>query len=124
MALNRETIHNLKVGQEDNNSTTFKNRVNSVMEYAFSHPTQQDDTTRGTLWGAFNAVTGFCQNVKKFSNQENKLNSMMSEQIFAALIRFWNVTIFPSFYKLISCCPAIRVNCHICQFYLISIFLV
>jgi len=82
MAPNKETIHNLKVGQEDNNSTTFKNRVNSVLDYAFSHPTQQDDTTKGTLWGAFNAVTGFCQNVKKFSSQENKLNSIMTGKSF------------------------------------------
>ncbi len=35
-------------------------------EYAMSNPAQQQETTRGTLFGAYNAVTGYFQNVRTY----------------------------------------------------------
>src|SRR3546814_5229170 len=39
--------------------------------------TQQMDTTKGTLFGAYNAVTGYYQNVRNYKNDEAKLQSIV-----------------------------------------------
>lgn len=39
--------------------------------------TQQMETTKGTLYGAYNAVTGYYQNVKTYKNDEAKLQSIV-----------------------------------------------
>lgn len=51
--------------------------MNSAYEYAMSNPTQAMDTTRGTLFGAYNAITGYFQNVRVYKDSEAKLKSMM-----------------------------------------------
>lgn len=40
--------------------------------------TQQMDTTKGTLFDAYNSVTGYFQNVKNCKTDEAKFNSIMS----------------------------------------------
>lgn len=55
----------------------FNNTVESVLEYANANPTQLDVTTQGTLYGAYNAVTGYFQNVKSYKSDEKKLKSIM-----------------------------------------------
>ena len=47
------------------------------MLYAMISDTQQMDTTKGTLFGAYNAVTGYYQNVRKYKNDEAKLQSIV-----------------------------------------------
>lgn len=39
--------------------------------------TQQMDTTKGTLFGAYNAVTGYFQNVRNYRDGEAKLQSIV-----------------------------------------------
>jgi phage/plasmid-like protein (TIGR03299 family) len=56
MAPNKEVLQNLQNGKQDELSTTYNNMVSSVMEYALTSPTQQEATTKGTLFGAYNAV--------------------------------------------------------------------
>jgi hypothetical protein len=58
-------------------STQFKNTVETVYEYALTSPTQLLDTTRGTVFGAYNAVTGYFQNVKDYKNDEAKVKSIL-----------------------------------------------
>lgn len=58
-------------------SSQFLNTVEKVCEFAFSHPTQQTDTTRGTLFGAYNAISGYIQNVKQYKTEEVKLKSIL-----------------------------------------------
>jgi hypothetical protein len=50
--------------------------VSNVVEYAFASPTQQQETTKGTLFGAYNAITGYFQNVRAYKNAEVKLKSL------------------------------------------------
>lgn len=57
-------------------STRFGNIVDSVMEYALGNPTQQTETTRGTKFGAYNAITGYYQNVYNHKNSESKFDSI------------------------------------------------
>lgn len=58
-------------------SSTFNNIVSSVMEYSFANQTQQEATTKGTLYGCYNAVSGYFQNVRNYRHEESKLKSIM-----------------------------------------------
>ena len=77
MVPNKETLSNLLQGRTDELSTVYTNMVDKVYEYAMSAPSQQQDTTAGTLFGAYNAVTGYFQNVRNYKDGEAKLRSVM-----------------------------------------------
>ena len=49
----------------------------TAFEYAMTNPTQQEVTTKGTLYGAYNGVTGYFQNVRIYKNDEAKLKSVL-----------------------------------------------
>ena len=55
---NKETLDLLKKGAHDEISTLFKNMIDDAFNYAMLSDTQQMDTTKGTLYGDYNAVTG------------------------------------------------------------------
>jgi phage/plasmid-like protein (TIGR03299 family) len=77
MVPNKEVLINIQNGEWDELSTCFNNMCNSVFEYAMSNASQQTDTTKGTLFGAYNAVTGYFQNVRNYKNDEAKLKSLL-----------------------------------------------
>ena len=58
-------------------STAFENVCGEVWEYAMSAPSQQMETTAGTVFGAYNAITGYYQNVKNYKSDDSRLNSIM-----------------------------------------------
>ena len=74
---NKETLDLLKKSAEDEVSTVFKNVVQDAFAYAMTSDTQQMDTTKGTLFGAYNAVTGYYQNVRNYKDDEAKLQSIV-----------------------------------------------
>lgn len=74
---NKKTLELLKKGDEDEVSTMFKNTVEDAFAYAMMSETQQMETTKGTLFGAYNAVTGYFQNVRKYRDNESKLQSIV-----------------------------------------------
>ncbi len=74
---NKETLIQLEKGNYDEISTVFKNTVDDAFAYAMISDTQQMDTTKGTLFGAYNAVTGYYQNVRNYKNSEAKLQSIV-----------------------------------------------
>jgi hypothetical protein len=61
----------------DEYSSRFINTVERVCNYAFSNETQQLPTTKGTLFGAYNAITGYFQNVMNYKDKEAKLKSIL-----------------------------------------------
>jgi len=77
MVPNKEVLTNLQKGLQDELSTCFVNMCDSVYQYAFTSPTQQEETTKGTLFGAYNAVTGYFQNVRTYRDDEAKFKSIM-----------------------------------------------
>jgi phage/plasmid-like protein (TIGR03299 family) len=77
MAPNKEVMENLAEGKIEQLSTHYTNMVDSVYEYALGSPTQQIETTAGTVFGAYNAVTGYFQNVRSFKSDEAKFKSIM-----------------------------------------------
>ena len=74
---NKEVLDNINTGKWDELSTCFNNLCNSVYEYAHSSETQQTETTKGNLFGAYNAVTGYFQNVRAYKNDEAKMKSLL-----------------------------------------------
>jgi hypothetical protein len=77
MVPNKEVLNNLLAGKTDELSTTYTNMVDKVYEYAMSSPTQQMETTAGTLFGAYNSVTGYFQNVRNYKDGEAKFKSII-----------------------------------------------
>jgi phage/plasmid-like protein (TIGR03299 family) len=77
LAPSKEALQNLKDGREEELSSCFINMVDSAYEYAMSDPTQLMDTTKGTVFGAYNAITGYFQNVRNYKNDEAKLTSLL-----------------------------------------------
>jgi phage/plasmid-like protein (TIGR03299 family) len=74
---NKDTLDLIKKGADDEVSTVFKNVVQDAFAYAMTSDTQQMDTTKGTLFGAYNAVTGYYQNVRSYKDDEAKLQSIV-----------------------------------------------
>lgn len=74
---NKETLDLIKKGAEDEMSTVFKNIVDNAFLYAMVNDSQQMETTKGTLFGAYNAVTGYFQNVREYKNEEAKLQNIV-----------------------------------------------
>jgi len=75
MAPSKEVLQNIKNGEEL--STVFTNICDNAFLYAMSSPTQQTETTKGTLFGAYNSITGYFQNVKEYKDDEAKVKSVL-----------------------------------------------
>lgn len=56
-------------------STRFKNIVDQTMQFAQTHHTQTTDAAKGTLWGAYNSISGYYNYIKKFNSSEDKFSS-------------------------------------------------
>jgi len=69
----------LDFDEEGKLSTRATNIVSSVREYYEVGPGQEEFV--GTVWGAYNAVTGYFQNVREYKNNEDK----MSQNMFGSL---------------------------------------
>jgi phage/plasmid-like protein (TIGR03299 family) len=77
MVPNKEVLRNIQTGKQDDLSTCFNNMCDTVLEYTMSNPTQQQETTKGTLFGTYNAVTGYFQNVRNYKDKEAKVKSLL-----------------------------------------------
>jgi len=76
MAPGKEVLQKLQNGADDENSAVYRNIVEEVYGYAMGNATQQTATTAGTVFGAYNAVTGYFQNVRRFRDGEAKFKSI------------------------------------------------
>lgn len=77
MVPNKEVLQNIQAGKEDELSTCFKNMTDAAFEYAMTNDSQLMETAKGTVFGAYNAVTGYFQNVRSYKNEEAKLKSLL-----------------------------------------------
>lgn len=60
-----------------NASTRFKGIIENVKKYVETNATQMMDSTKGTAFGAYNAVTGYHQNVKDWRNESDKFGDIL-----------------------------------------------
>lgn len=73
----KEVTQHLKKEEYQELSSCFSNIIESAYEYAMSNDTQLMRTTEGTLFGAYNAVTGYFQNVRAYKDPQAKLKSIL-----------------------------------------------
>lgn len=48
-----------------------------MFAYNMTNPSQQVETTKGTVFGAYNAITGYFQNIRNYKDEESKLKSLL-----------------------------------------------
>lgn len=58
-------------------STRLKNMVEATTQFALTHPTQTTSETNGTLWGAYNGISGYFNYIKPYNNAEDKFTSQL-----------------------------------------------
>jgi len=58
-------------------STRLKNMVEATTQFAMTHPTQTTNETNGTLWGAYNGVSGYFNYIKPYRSDEDKFTSQL-----------------------------------------------
>ncbi|WP_430897677.1 MULTISPECIES: DUF932 domain-containing protein [unclassified Paraflavitalea] len=61
---------------ENGYSNRFVKTVDEIMDFAKSHPTQLTDAANGTVWGAYNAISGYLGWVKPYKSQEEKMTDL------------------------------------------------
>lgn len=74
---NKEALIALQEGRTDECSTYYQNMCDTAFAYAMSHETQQLITTRGTLFGAYNGITGYFQNVRRYKDDTARMKSVL-----------------------------------------------
>jgi phage/plasmid-like protein (TIGR03299 family) len=57
-------------------STRAKNLVNKVYQFATTHPTQITPSTKGTLYGAYNSVSGYFGHIKDYKSPSQRMESL------------------------------------------------
>ncbi len=77
MIPNKEALKNVRAGKDDELSTCFKNVCETVYQYHMTSPAQQTGSAKGTVFGAYNAITGYFQNVRQYKNEEAKMKSLL-----------------------------------------------
>jgi hypothetical protein len=49
--------------------------IEETLDFNYNHPTQQTSEAKGTLWGTYNAVSGYYNYIKPYRSQEEKFKS-------------------------------------------------
>lgn len=73
-----DLIGQIFVGTQDkdgNYSTRITNIREEVLGYMYDHETQKD--IKGTLYGFYNGITGYFQNVKTYMNDDTKFKNIL-----------------------------------------------
>jgi phage/plasmid-like protein (TIGR03299 family) len=75
LAPSKEVLNKIEANEEL--STRFSNSIDKCLEYASSAESQLMDSSKGTVFGAYNAITGYFQNVKSYKSNDSKLKSIL-----------------------------------------------
>jgi phage/plasmid-like protein (TIGR03299 family) len=78
----KEYLNKIWIGDPKDVSTRMKNQVTEIVTYAKTNESQQMASTDGTVFGAYNAITGYFQNVKDFKDPKEKLSSILDGGAF------------------------------------------
>lgn len=61
-------------------SKQFTNTVDSIMEFSLTHDTQTTKAAKGTIWGAYNAISGYYSHIKEHKTNTARMNDIMFGQ--------------------------------------------
>jgi phage/plasmid-like protein (TIGR03299 family) len=73
-------------------STRLKNMVEVTTQFAMTHPTQTTSETNGTLWGAYNGVSGYFNYIKSYNNAEDKFTSQLYGSGNQKMLKAFNIS--------------------------------
>jgi len=76
--------------EEKEMSTRLKNMVDATTQFAMTHPTQTTQGATGTLWGAYNSISGYYNYIKQFPSAESKFNSQFFGVANTKMIKSFN----------------------------------
>ena len=71
-------------------STKLANMIDAATQFAFTHPTQKTAEANGTLWGAYNAVSGYYNYIKNYDSAEAKFNSQFFGTANTKMLKSFN----------------------------------
>lgn len=57
-------------------SKRFIATVDDIMDFTHTHPTQQGAERQGTVWGAYNGISGYFGYLKNYKTQEEKMKDL------------------------------------------------
>lgn len=70
----------LTKAEKEEFSKQFVKTVDSVMEFALTNDTQTTKATKGTVWGAYNAISGYYGHVKDHKSATARMNDIVFGQ--------------------------------------------
>lgn len=70
----------LTKAEKEEFSKQFVKTVDSVMEFALTNDTQTTKATKGTVWGAYNAISGYYGHVKDHKTATARMNDIVFGQ--------------------------------------------
>jgi phage/plasmid-like protein (TIGR03299 family) len=71
-------------------STRLSNMIEETLDFSYNHPTQQTLEAQGTLWGAYNAVSGYYNYIKTYRSQEEKFRSQYFGTAESKILKAFN----------------------------------
>lgn len=81
------------VGETKKNeiSTRLMNMVDLTYEFATKHPTQTTPEAQGTLWGAYNAISGYFNYCQEYKNAEEKFTNQFYGNGNRKMLKSFNI---------------------------------
>lgn len=70
----------LTKAEKEEFSKQFVTQVDGIMEFALAHETQTTKATKNTVWGAYNAISGYYGHVKEHKTASARMNDIMFGQ--------------------------------------------
>jgi phage/plasmid-like protein (TIGR03299 family) len=67
----------LTAEEEKGYSKLFEKKVNSIVDFALTHDTQQTEATKGTVWGAYNAISGYYGWMKDYKSADDRMTDIV-----------------------------------------------
>ena len=82
--LTADEISKIEAGEKPHEVLSSKkiNIINDVNRYYYDGPGQKYDVAKGTLWGAYNSISGFFQNAKHYKDQETKMKNIFYGSVY------------------------------------------
>jgi phage/plasmid-like protein (TIGR03299 family) len=70
----------LTKAEKEEFSKQFVTQVDGIMEFALTHDTQTTKAAKGTVWGAYNAISGYYGHMKDHKSATARMNDIMFGQ--------------------------------------------
>ena len=73
-------------------SKQFTAQVDSILEFALTHDTQTTKAAKGTVWGAYNSISGYYGHIKEHKSASQRMNDIMFGQGDACIKKAYSLS--------------------------------